>query len=90
MFASSTMPPGPTSQHTEGDGDDPAESVSLTPVLCVCQVDPPSIVRWTAPPGTIRQRLAGFDDTITVSGAPGEKAFVAENVATGGADSAAA
>ena len=64
------MPRGPTSQQTDGDGDDPAASVSLTPVCCVCHVEPPSDVRCTAPPFTILHRLAGFDDTITGMAAP--------------------
>ena len=64
------MPSGPTSQHTDGDGEAPAASVTVAPVCWSCQVDPPSAERCTFPPGTIRHRLDGFVETMTVSGAP--------------------
>src|SRR4051794_27767449 len=82
------MPRGPTSQQTDGEGDAPADSVSVTPVVCCCHVAPPSAERCTAPPCRMRQRLAGFDDTITVSGAPNENAFAgaAAAPASAGAD----
>src|SRR5580765_4054496 len=83
----STMPLGPTSQHTEGEGDEPPDSVSLTPVVCVCQVAPPSADRCTGPPCRIRHRLAGFDDTMIVSGAPNEKVLA---IGAGAAGAAAA
>jgi len=37
-----TVPPGPTSQQTVGDGASPEVSVTFTPVCCVSHVAPPS------------------------------------------------
>jgi hypothetical protein len=65
---SSTNPDRPTSQQTDGDGEAPAVRVSVAPVASVRHVAPASADRWTAPPRSSRNRVEGFDDTMTVSG----------------------
>ena len=63
----STVPERPISQQTDGDGETPAVSVSVAPVVSIRQVAPPSAERCTPPPISRRNRVAGFDDTTTLS-----------------------
>src|SRR5262252_1272618 len=64
---SKTVPAPPTSQQTDGDGEDPAFSVWVVPVTSVRQVDPASADRCTPPPGSSRNRVEGFDETTITS-----------------------
>ena len=68
---STTVPAGPTNQHTDRDGEAPATSVTPAPVCWICQVAPPSSDRWTAPSRMIRHRLVlsaeAISDTATSS-----------------------
>src|SRR5262245_36067507 len=59
-----TRPARPTSQQTDGAGEEPADGVSPAPIACVCQDAPPSAECWTSPPAAIRHWLARSDDTI--------------------------
>ena len=63
---SSTTPPRPTSQQTEGDGEAPAVRSALAPIDAASQVVPPLVVcsrTDRSPP--MRQRTEGSGEVIS-------------------------
>ena len=68
-------PPRPTSQQTEGDGDEPLVNSTSLPVLTSSHVAPPFTENDTVPGGTIRHLMAGSGERISLA------ALAAPNVA---------
>src|SRR5262245_61762224 len=58
-----TVPARPTSQQTDGDGEDPATGISFTPVDWEFQVLPPSLECCTSPAIPTRHWLTRFEET---------------------------
>src|SRR5262245_43720688 len=55
----------PTSQQIDGEGDDPLVNVADSGSVARSHWAPPLIERSTSPAPTTRQRVVGFDDTIS-------------------------